>query len=102
MSQGRAQAASGGGAPREHIVLGPPTTKDLELGGGDPPPTTKDLELGGSDPPPTTKDLELGGSDPPPTTKDLELGGVDPPPTTKVCAPLEPPPQELCVPAHVS
>ena len=45
----------GGGAPREHIVLGPPTTKDLELGGIDPPPTTKDLELGGVDPPPTTK-----------------------------------------------
>ena len=42
-----AHVASGGGAPREHNQMGPPTTKDLELGGVDPPPTTKDLELGG-------------------------------------------------------
>ena len=30
--RGRAHVAPGGGAPREHIDLGPPTTKDLELG----------------------------------------------------------------------
>ena len=41
--------------------MGPPTTKDLELGGSDPPPTTKDLELGGVDPPPHDEGFRAGG-----------------------------------------
>ena len=50
--QGQAHIAPGGGAPNEHIDLGPPTTKDLELGGVDPPPHDEGFGAGGVRPPP--------------------------------------------------